>query len=302
MDLLVVGSIGFDTVETPQGKSERALGGTAVYCSVAASYFARVGMVAAVGTDFPQEHVQFLQEKGIDVTGLMTLEGETFHWGGRYHTDMNSRDTLFTRLNVFENFEPDVPEIYRNTPFVFLGNIDPRLQLHVLDQVHQPRLVALDTMNYWINGTPDSLREVLRRIDVLFVNDEEARLLSGECSLLRCARLIRDMGPSVIVIKKGEHGALLFHEDEVFFAPAYPLETVVDPTGAGDTFAGGFMGYLASVARTDDDTLRRAMIYGSTLASFAVEDFSVENLRRLQERDILERMAAFHRLTHFSLD
>ncbi|RME00353.1 MAG: sugar kinase, partial [Calditrichaeota bacterium] len=282
MKLLVVGSIGFDTVETPGGKSERALGGTAVYFSMAASYFTRVGMVAAVGTDFPEEYVQLLRQKGVDLSGLMTLKGETFHWGGKYHADMNSRDTLFTHLNVFKDFQPQVPAAYRNTPFIFLGNIDPSLQLHVLEQIDQPRLVALDTMNYWIDGTPEALKQVLSHIDLLFVNDEEARQLSGEISLIKAARKIQQMGPKMIIVKKGEHGALLIREQEIFFAPAYPLETVKDPTGAGDTFAGGFMGYLAKANAFDEMSLRRAMIYGSTLASFAVEDFSIENLKCLE--------------------
>ena len=300
MNLLVVGSIGFDTVETPHGRSEKALGGTAVYCSVAASYFTQVGMVAAVGTDFPDEHVNFLKQKGVDVSGLMTLDGKTFHWGGRYHSDMNSRDTLFTHLNVFQNFKPIVPESCRDVPFVFLGNIDPGLQMHVLEQVRHPKLVALDTMNYWIEGTPDSLRRILQHVDVLFVNDEEARLLTGEYSLPRAAGKIRRMGPRIIVIKKGEHGALLFHDHDIFFAPAYPLERVIDPTGAGDTFAGGFMGYLASIQHTDDAHLRRAMIYGSTLASFVVEDYSINNLRNLSKQAILDRFTAFQKMTHFT--
>ncbi len=300
MNLLVVGSIGFDTVETPHGKSEKALGGTAVYCSVAASYFTKVGMVAAVGTDFPKQHTEFLKQKGIDLTGLMTLPGETFHWGGRYHPDMNSRDTLFTHLNVFQDFKPTLPKSYCTAPLVFLGNIHPQLQLHVLEQVKEPQLVALDTMNYWIEGTPDLLKDVLKQVDILFVNDEEARQLANEMNLLRAARKIWAMGPRIIVIKKGEHGALLFYEGDIFFAPAYPLENVVDPTGAGDTFAGGFMGYLATTQNFDHNHLRCAMIYGSTLASFAVEDFSIEKLRTLEERDIFERFAAFQRLTQFS--
>ncbi len=300
MNLLVVGSIGFDTVETPHGKSEKALGGTAVYCSVAASYFTKVGMVAAVGTDFPEQHTEFLRQKGIDLTGLMTLPGETFHWGGRYHPDMNGRDTLFTHLNVFQDFKPTLPKSYCSAPLVFLGNIHPQLQLHVLEQVQAPKLVALDTMNYWIEGTPDLLKEVLKKVDILFVNDEEARQLANEMNLLRAARKIWSMGPRIIVIKKGEHGALLFYEGDIFFAPAYPLENVVDPTGAGDTFAGGFMGYLATSQNFDHNHLRCAMIYGSTLASFAVEDFSIEKLRTLEERDIFERFAAFQRLTQFS--
>lgn len=299
MDLLVVGSIGFDSVETPMGKSEKALGGTAVFCSASASYFARVGMVATVGTDFPEEHIRFLQSKNIDLSGLRVVDGETFHWGARYHDDMNLRDTLFTHLNVFKQFTPDLPENYRHAPYVFLGNIDPTLQLHVLEQVVNPKIVALDTMNFWIEGTPDALQQVLRRVKVLMINDEEARQLSGEKNLVQAARVIRKMGPEILIIKKGEHGALMIYENEYFYAPAFPLETVCDPTGAGDTFAGGFMGYLARAKRVDKRTLRRAMIYGSTMASYVVEGFSVQKLRGLRLEDIYGRFNAFYDLITF---
>lgn len=299
MDLLVVGSVGFDSIETPHGSTERLLGGTAVFCSLAASYFTKVGMVATVGTDFPQEHVDFLQEKKIDLTGLTTMEGETFHWGARYHENMNKRDTLFTDLNVFEFFSPEIPRAYRDTPCLFLGNIGPDLQLHVLDQMKSPEIVALDTMNYWIERTPADLAKVLKKIMVLLVNDEEATQLTGESNLKRAALGITNMGPKIVIIKKGEHGAVLVHEDDYFYAPAFPLERVNDPTGAGDTFAGGFMGYLAKARRVDKETLRRAMVYGSTLASFAVEDFSVERLRTLAPEEIAGRFNAFHDMVTF---
>ena len=302
MNLLVVGSIAFDSVESPFGKSEKALGGTAIYFSIAASYFTRVGVVAAVGSDFPQEDVSFLQSRGVDVTGLAHLDGETFHWGGKYHENMNDRDTLFTHLNVFRDFEPEIPESYRDVDYVFLGNIDPNLQLHVLQQVKKPRLVALDTMNYWIDGTAEALQQVLRHVDVLFVNDEETRLLSGERNILRAVQKIRRMGPKVIIVKKGEHGALMVNDGSFFYAPAFPLDVITDPTGAGDTFAGGFMGYLAKVNRFDEASLRRAMVYGSTLASFVVQDFSIAKLRQVSERDISERFQAFHRMTQFKRD
>ncbi|MFQ5633259.1 MAG: PfkB family carbohydrate kinase, partial [bacterium] len=270
-----------------------------VYCSVAASYFTEAGMVATVGTDFPGQHVAFLKEKSVDLTGLTTLQGDTFHWGARYHENMNKRDTLFTHLNVFEKFSPDIPQAYRSAPYVFLGNIDPKLQMHVLDQMAAPEVVALDTMNFWIEGTPDDLAKVLKKTMVLLVNNEEASQLTGENNLLRAARAINKMGPKIVIIKKGEHGAALIYEGDYFYAPAFPLEQVNDPTGAGDTFAGGFMGYLAKAKRINKNTLRRAMIYGSTLASFAVEDFSVERLRTLAEEEISRRFNAFHDMVVF---
>lgn len=299
MDLLVVGSVGFDSIETPHGSTEKLLGGTAVFCSVAASYFTKVGMVATVGTDFPQAHLDFLQEKNIDLKGLTTMNGETFHWGARYHKNMNKRETLFTDLNVFEHFSPEIPPAYRDTPCLFLGNIGPNLQLHVLDQMKAPEIIALDTMNYWIERTPDDLTKVLKKIMVLLVNDEEASQLTGESNLKRAALAITKMGPKIIIIKKGEHGAVLVSGDDYFCAPAFPLEHVNDPTGAGDTFAGGFMGYLAKTKRVDKNTLRRAMVYGSTLASFAVENFSVERLRTLAPEEITGRFNDFHDMVVF---
>ncbi|HHL73553.1 MAG TPA: sugar kinase [Bacteroidetes bacterium] len=299
MNLIVVGSVSFDTVETPKARKDLVLGGTAVFFSIASSYFTRVGMVGAVGTDFPDEHIELLRLHKVDLQGLASMDGKTFHWGGRYHDNMNSRDTLFTHLNVFENFSPELPAAYCDVPYVFLGNIAPALQLHVLDQVHNPEFIALDTMNFWIDGALDDLKKVLKRIDLIFVNDEEAMQLSGEHNLLKATRAIQSMGPKIVVIKKGEHGAFLFHEDARFYAPAFPLEEVHDPTGAGDTFAGGFMGFLAGCKRVDDTSLRQAMIYGSTMASYAVEDFSVHRLQKLQRSDIDARFRAFHEMTRF---
>ncbi len=299
MNLIVVGSVSFDTVETPRARKDLVLGGTAVFFSIASSYFTRVGMVGAVGTDFPDEHIELLKLHQVDLQGLTSIEGKTFHWGGRYHDNMNSRDTLFTHLNVFENFTPEIPPAYRDVPFVFLGNIAPALQLHVLEQVNNPQFIALDTMNFWIDGALEDLKKVLKRIHTVFVNDEEAMLLSGEHNLLKATRAIQSMGPKIVVIKKGEHGAFLFNEQERFYAPAFPLEEVHDPTGAGDTFAGGFMGFLAGRNRVDDTTLRQAMIYGSTMASYAVEDFSVHRLQKLDKADIDARFQAFHDMTRF---
>lgn len=302
MQLIVVGSMGFDTVETPHGRVEKELGGTAVFFSLAASYFARVGLVAAIGTDFPEHHISMLQQRGVDLSGLIAMQGETFHWGGRYHDNMNARDTLFTHLNVFKDFRPQVPEQYREAPFVFLGNIDPVLQLHVLEQMHAPKLVALDTMNYWIDGAPGALRQVLQRVHIVFINEEEARQLSGEYNLIRAAETIQQLGPPIVVVKKGEHGAILVNRKDVFFAPGFPLQRVSDPTGAGDTFAGGFMGYLAKANAWEDRHLRRATICGSSLASFAVEDFSIHRLLAISSRDIMDRIATFHKLTSFDVD
>jgi sugar/nucleoside kinase (ribokinase family) len=299
MSILVVGSVAYDTVETPFGRAERVLGGSASFFSVAASFFTPVNLVGVVGRDFGEEQLAAFRGRPIDLTGLEQRDGETFHWQGRYAWDLNSRETLRTDLNVFETFDPRLPEAYRNSSHVFLGNIDPRLQRGVLDQVEAPKLVACDTMNFWIAGQPDELRRTLKRVDVLLVNDAEARELSGEWNIVKAARAIRAMGPSTLVIKKGEHGVLMFGSDGSFAAPAYPLEDVFDPTGAGDTFGGGFLGYLASRGRLDDETLRRAIIMGSTLASFCVEAFSLDRLLRLTRAEIDERFRLFKRLTHF---
>ncbi len=299
--ILAVGSVAFDSIKNPFGEVSRVVGGSATYFSVAASFFTDVRLVGVVGEDFAERGLQVFDGRPIDLTGLQTVPGETFRWKGEYGFDLNTRETIYTKLNVFEQFQPAIPALYRSSPFVFLGNIHPRLQLDVLDQVKPPRLVAADTMNYWIQRTPDELRQVLRRVDVLIINDAEARELSRQANLVRAARAIRAMGPRTVVIKRGEHGVLMTRpgEGEFFAAPAMPLEQVFDPTGAGDTFAGGFMGSLASSGETTDAAMVRAIIYGSTLASFAVEDFSLDRLLRLTQDEIRERFRHFKRLTYF---
>ena len=307
MAILVVGSVAYDTVETPFGRAERVLGGSASFFSVAASFFTPVNLVAVVGQDFGEREMSAFRGRDIDLEGLERTAGETFHWAGKYSYDLNARETLFTHLNVFEHFQPRLPASYRGSDHVFLGNIHPDLQRDVLDQVPQPKLVVCDTMNYWISRTPAELKETLRRVDVLLINDAEARELSGEWNMVRAARVIQAMGPGVLVVKKGEHGVLMFGQDGSFAAPAYPLEEVFDPTGAGDTFAGGFMGYLAAAhgeaglqrGKVDDQILRRAVIMGSTLASFCVEAFSLDRLVRLTRAEIDGRFRLFKRLTHF---
>src|SRR6266540_2569569 len=276
MAILVVGSVAFDTVETPFGRAERVLGGSASFFSVVAAFFVTVNLV-----------------------GLDRRDGETFHWQGKYSYDLNSRETVRTDLNVFELFKPRIPPRYRSSEAVFLGNIDPVLQREVLEQVEKPRIVACDTMNFWISGKPEELRKTLRRVDILLVNDAEARELSGEWNLVKAARAIRALGPRTLVVKKGEHGVLMFGEEGSFAAPAFPLEDVFDPTGAGDTFAGGFLGYLAGAGPPRDAALRRAVIMGSTLASFCVEAFSLDRLLTLTRAEIDERYRRFKRLTHF---
>jgi sugar/nucleoside kinase (ribokinase family) len=302
MSILVVGSVAYDTVESPFGRAERVLGGSASFFAVAASFFVPVNLVGVVGRDFGEEQMAAFRGRGIDLEGLETMDGETFHWRGKYSYDLNSRETVRTDLNVFEFFKPKIPAAYRRSEHVFLGNIDPVLQRDVLDQVDRPRLVACDTMNFWISGKPEELRKTLGRVDVLLINDAEARQLSGEWNIVKAARAIRAMGPPTLVIKKGEHGVLMFTEGSSFAAPAYPLEEVFDPTGAGDTFAGGFVGYLAGAASAgavDDVVLRRAVIMGSTLASFCVEAFSLDRLLRLTRAEIDDRYRLFRRLTDF---
>jgi sugar/nucleoside kinase (ribokinase family) len=300
MSLVVVGSVALDSVETPFGHRTEVLGGSATYFATAASFFGPVRLVAVVGEDFPEEHVQFLASRGIDLAGLTRRSGQTFRWKGRYEYDLNTAHTLETHLNVFADFQPELPEAWRDARWVFLGNIDPDLQRRVLDQVRRPQLVALDTMNFWITSRRDSLLATLKRVDLLFVNDAEARQLAGESNVVRAAQAILGMGPRALVIKRGEHGALLFFSGmDVFAASAYPLPTVFDPTGAGDSFAGGFMGYLAHTGRDDAGTMRRAIVVGSVLASFAVERFSLERLRVLTPGEIRTRYAEFRQLTHF---
>jgi sugar/nucleoside kinase (ribokinase family) len=299
MSILVVGSVAYDTVETPVGRAERVLGGSASFFAVAASYFSPVNLVGVVGRDFGEEQLRAFRGRPIDLAGLERMDGKTFHWQGRYSQDLNSRDTICTDLNVFEFFQPKIPEAYRRSELVFLGNIDPVLQRQVLAQVERPRVVACDTMNFWIKGKPEELRQTLAKVHVLLINDQEARELSGEWNLVKAARAVRAMGPQTLVVKKGEHGVLLFGHESCFAAPALPLETVVDPTGAGDTFAGGFMGYLASAPELHDGVLRQAVVMGSTLASFCVEAFSLERLVTLTRPEIEARYRVFQELTKF---
>jgi len=298
--ILAVGSVAFDSIKTPFGEANRVVGGAATYFALAASFFTEVRIVAVVGEDFGANTQKVFGGRNIDLSGLETVPGETFRWKGEYGFDLNSRETIYTHLNVFEQFKPRIPASHRSSPFVFLGNIHPTLQADVLDQVEKPRLVAADTMNYWIERTPEELQRVLRRVDVLLINDSEARELAGETNLVKAARKVQAMGPKTLVIKRGEHGVLMTRPSGGFFsAPAMPLEEVFDPTGAGDTFAGGFLGYLASCENRDDASLARAIIYGSTLASFAVEDFSVDRLLRVTKDEIDARFQEFKKLTHF---
>ncbi len=299
MSLLVVGSIAYDTVETPFGKVEDSLGGSALYFSAAASLFGPVNVVGVVGSDFDASKISFLKKRGVDLEGLYMESGKTFRWGGRYYEDMNKRETLFTYLNVFERFQPRIPEHYRQSEYVFLANIDPELQLQVLDQIEKPKLVVLDTMNFWISGKRSELEKVLKRCDIIILNDEEAREITSEANLIKATRRILDYGPKSVIVKKGEHGAMLYHNGHFFFAPAFPLEKVIDPTGAGDSFAGGFMGYIAKTDKTDFATLKKAVIYGSTIASFNVEDFSFNRLKTITMEEIEERVKAFKELTSF---
>ena len=297
--ILTVGSVAFDSIKTPFGEASRVVGGAATYFSIAASFFTDVRMVGVVGEDFGDEQMQVFGGRRIDLAGLQRVPGETFRWKGEYSFDLNSRETIYTHLNVFDQFRPVLPESYRPTPFVFLANIHPALQVDVLNQVEAPRFVAADTMNFWIEGTPDDLRAVLGRVDALIINDEEARQLSGEANLVKAARAIREMGPKLLVIKRGEYGVLMTSDEAFFAAPAMPLEQVADPTGAGDTFAGGFMGYLASAPEVTDAVVSRAIIAGSAMASFAVEDFGLDRLLRLTQDEVRARFDAFKRLTHF---
>ena len=299
--VLIVGSVALDSVETPSGKVERALGGAAVYSSIAASFFAPVRLVGVVGEDFPQEHVAFLTSRRIDTRGLQVVPGgKTFHWKGAYMGDLNQAETIATELNVFQSFSPKLPEDYRSSGFVFLANIDPELQLEVLDQIDSPKLTACDTMNFWIEGKKDALLDVLRRVDVAFMNDAEARQLTGEPNLNRAASVIHKLGPRYVVVKKGEHGAVMYCDQSMCFtAASYPVHEVVDPTGAGDSFAGGFMGFIARTGEVNEANLRRAVIYGSTLASFNVQDFSLNRFKRLTIKDIDGRYEEFRRIVHF---
>ncbi|BCA79860.1 PfkB family carbohydrate kinase [Desulfuromonas sp. AOP6] len=299
MSILVVGSVAFDSVETPFGKGDDVLGGSATYFSTAASFFDEVRLVAVVGEDFPSEHLEFLRSRNIDLSGLQVVSGKTFRWKGSYGYDLNEAQTLETHLNVFESFAPQLSPAHREANFVFLANIDPELQLQVLQQVDKPQLVACDTMNFWIEGKKEALLETLKRVDIFLINEGEARQLSGEPNLMKAAAKILAMGPETLVIKRGEYGVLMFREHSVFAAPAYPLESVFDPTGAGDTFAGGFMGYLASTKNLTDSGLRQAIVFGSVMASFNVEDFSLNRMRSLRYSDIEDRYRKVKLLTDF---
>jgi sugar/nucleoside kinase (ribokinase family) len=304
MSLLTVGTVAFDAIETPFGKTDKVVGGAATYIALAASYFHKpINMVSVVGDDFPAAALENLRNHGANTEGIQIKHGEnTFFWAGKYHNDMNTRDTLATELNVLADFEPAVLDSYQNCEFLMLGNLTPAVQMSVINQLkNRPKLVVLDTMNFWMDIALDELKAVLKKIDVLTINDEEARQLSGEYSLVKAAQAILDMGPEYLVIKKGEHGALLFNKDSVFFAPALPLEEVFDPTGAGDSFAGGFIGYLASTRDISFDNMKRAIIFGSAMASFCVEKFGTERLNNLSQDEIDNRVQDFIDLVQFDI-
>jgi sugar/nucleoside kinase (ribokinase family) len=302
--LLIVGSVAFDAIETPFGKTDKILGGAGTYIGLSASFFnLESAIVSVVGDDFPQEYLDLLTSRNIDISGLEVVKGgKTFFWSGRYHNDLNSRDTLITELNVLADFQPKVPQNFKNADVVILGNLHPLVQSGVLDQMEtQPKLVVLDTMNFWMDCALAELLDVIKRIDVITINDEEARQLSGEYSLVKAAAKIQAMGPKYVVIKKGEHGALLFHNKEVFFAPALPLEEVFDPTGAGDTFAGGFAGFITQSENISFENMKNAIIYGSNLASFCVEKFGTERILDLENEEVVERLKQFKSLTQFDI-
>lgn len=304
MKLVTVGTVAFDNIETPFGKAEKVVGGAATYISLAASYFVKEqGIVSVVGDDFPKKTMDELRDRGVNLDGLEVLQGkESFFWSGRYHYDMNARDTLETRLNVLMDLDPKLSDAYKEAKYVMLGNLDPGIQAKVLDQVEAPALVALDTMNFWMDSALAKLKEVIARVDILVINDSEARQLSGEHSIVKAAHEILSMGPRYLVVKKGEHGALLFDKDRVFFAPAMPLDEVVDPTGAGDTFAGGFIGFLARSGDHGFDNLKRAIITGSAMASFCCEKFGVERLMDLTQEEIDQRIQQFVELVDFDIE
>ena len=302
--LLIVGTVAFDAIETPFGKTDKILGGAATYIGLSASFFnLKSAIVSVVGDDFPQEHLDLLTSKNIDISGLEIVEGgKTFFWSGKYHNDLNSRDTLATELNVLADFQPKVPQDFKDADVVMLGNLHPMVQSSVLDQMTtQPKLVVLDTMNFWMDCALPELMDVIKRVDVITINDEEARQLSGEYSLVKAAAKIHTMGPKYVVIKKGEHGALIFQGKEVFFAPALPLEEVFDPTGAGDTFAGGFAGYITQSENVSFENMKNAIIYGSNLASFCVEKFGTERMEKLEKTEVVERLKQFKALTQFDI-
>lgn len=302
--LVIVGTVAFDAIETPFGKTDKILGGAATYIGLSASNFGVDGaIVSVVGGDFPKKYISMLEDKGMNVEGLEIVEdGKTFFWSGKYHNDMNSRDTLTTELNVLADFNPVVPNAYRNAEVVMLGNLHPMVQMGVINQMDDPKLIVLDTMNFWMDCALEELKQVIAKVDVITINDEEARQLSGEYSLVTGAKKIMKMGPKYVVIKKGEHGALLFHEDDIFFAPALPLAEVFDPTGAGDTFAGGFSGFLAKTGDFSYENMKTALIYGSALASFCVEKFGTERMTNLSKKEVHQRLAQFKSLTQFDIE
>lgn len=299
MGIVVVGTVAFDTVETPFGRGENVLGGSATYFSTSASFFTDVSLVAVVGEDFPEEHVKFLKSRNINTEGLQRIPGKTFHWTGKYGYDLNEAQTLDTQLNVLMEFNPKLPQSYCNAEYLFLANIDPDLQMQVLEQVQNPKLIACDTMNFWISSKPEALERVLKKVDIVVINEGEARQFTGEANLVKAARKIIALGCKRLVVKRGEYGVLMFTADSVFAAPAYPLEEVFDPTGAGDTFAGGFMGYLANTGDTSEEGIRQAIVFGSVMASFNVEDFSLERMKRLNYEEIEARYKSFKSLTSF---
>lgn len=302
--LVIVGTVAFDEVETPFGESGKILGGAGTYIALAANHFkADSAIVSVIGEDFPQDYIDIFKNRDIDTDGLETVNGgKSFYWKGRYHDNMNNRDTLETQLNVLENFEPKVPGAYKDAGVVMLGNLHPEVQMSVINQMNSPQLVVLDTMNFWMDSTLESLKQVIAKVDVITINDEEARQLSGEYSLVKANREIQKMGPKTVVIKKGEHGALLFQGEDSFFAPALPLEETFDPTGAGDTFAGGFAGYLASTRDYSFDNMKRATIYASNLASFCVESFGTQRLQNLTKDEVRNRLKQFKKLSQFQID
>nr|WP_315254377.1 PfkB family carbohydrate kinase [uncultured Flavobacterium sp.] len=303
--LLIVGTVAFDAIETPFGKTDKILGGAATYIGISASFFnVKSAIVSVVGDDFPQEYLDLLTDRNIDISGIEVVKGgKTFFWSGLYHNDLNSRDTLVTELNVLADFQPKVPQDYKNAEIVMLGNLHPLVQSSVLDQMEtKPKLVVLDTMNFWMDCALPELLDIIKRVDVITINDEEARQLSGEYSLVKAAAKIHEMGPKYVVIKKGEHGALLFHGKEIFFAPALPLEEVFDPTGAGDTFAGGFSGYITQSENVSFENMKNAIIYGSNLASFCVEKFGTERMIDLEEDEVVSRLKQFKSLTQFDIE
>ncbi len=302
MGLVVVGSIALDSVETPFGSTADALGGSATFFGYAAAFFHPVLAVGVIGDDFPNEELERMAERGIDIAGVERAAGQSFRWKGKYSFDLQNRETIDTQLGVFSDFDPKLPDAYRDAKLVFLGNIDPQLQLSVLDQVRQPDLVACDTMNFWIDGQPDTLMQLLKRIDVLMVNDAEARQLSGDWNIYRAARWILKRGPRMVIIKQGEYGAVLVDDKSIFYVPAFPLEEIYDPTGAGDAFAGGFMGHLARSGDLSRANLRRAMVFGATTGSFAVERFSVQRFQEIGVAEITARARSFTDLVHFDTD